>query len=195
MTFFDGPSIGARIAFYRKLNGWSMSELSTRTSGRIKSPVIANIESGRKVDISVDQLMTFASALQMSPTALLFDIRQPASQSGVRIINDDGDMTELTTVGAIRWLAGQLDELAEDAPVPPSRTSTSEILNLYQNLDAAHAEYSRLLFETSGADPNELKKSEAASREYHHQVAALRQLGGEKHDIKARLKRLGVEVE
>lgn len=76
MTTFDGPEIGRRITAYRKLNGWTMQELATQTEG-VSKEVIANVESGRRNDLTVRQLMDIAAALQVTPLALMFDLERP----------------------------------------------------------------------------------------------------------------------
>lgn len=77
MTFFDGYTIGERIARYRKLNGWTMDELVERTEGAIGKSVIANLETRRRQDITVAQLMALSEALGVPPVALLLPLERP----------------------------------------------------------------------------------------------------------------------
>lgn len=86
MSFFDGPAIGKRVTRYRKMNGWTMEELADRTSAdiaKIGKGVIANIETGRKVDVSVGQLISLASALSIPPVALMIDLEDMSDGQGV----------------------------------------------------------------------------------------------------------------
>lgn len=77
MAFFDGPDIGKRVAHYRRLNGWTMDELVANVGGAIGKSVIANLETGRRQDVTVSQLMALADALGVPPVALLLPVEQP----------------------------------------------------------------------------------------------------------------------
>lgn len=74
MTSVDGPTIGRRVAAYRRLNGWTMDELAQRTDGRVGKSVIANVETGRKHDLSVSQLVAIADGLGLPAVALMTDL-------------------------------------------------------------------------------------------------------------------------
>lgn len=65
--------IGARIASYRRLAGFEKAaDLADAIANeRITTSVIQNIESGRKSDISVTQLIEIAYAIGVSPVMLL----------------------------------------------------------------------------------------------------------------------------
>lgn len=124
MTNFDGPAIGARITRYRKMNGWSMAELADRTLTPINQPVIANIENGRKKDLSVEQLLDLAGALEVSPAALLFDIERPSDDSGLQIRRGVGRSRSTTIWQAMNWVGGN-PQMLDDASPPASRATAS----------------------------------------------------------------------
>jgi len=192
MTSFDGPTLGARIGEYRRMNGWSQSELAHRTKGRIKAPVIANIESGRKVDISVDQLIVFAEALQVSPSALLFDIRTPAAPSGIEMIDESGSLHKYDVTDALRWMAGPVGLQDEDGLAPKSRIFTEEVLSLYADLDDAFARHWRNIGELSqlsmSDDPITVRLTEVFTGEMEAATATMA-------SVHQRLKQLGVNVD
>lgn len=197
MSAFDGPTIGARVSLYRKMNGWSMNELAARTSNRIKSPVIANIEAGRKVDVSVEQLMIFASALQVSPTALLFDIIEPASPSGVELVDESGDRHDFTVMNAVWWMSGAMQFHVEDDPAPASLVFTAEVLDLFRRIDEANELFARRLADAtrvSQPSDNGLAAPETEiEREWFRSEMA--RAKDSVHASMHRLKQLGVKID
>ena len=197
MSAFDGPTIGARVSHYRKMNGWSMNELATRTLNRIKSPVIANIEAGRKVDVSVEQLMIFASALQVSPTALLFDISEPASPSGVALVDESGDLHEFTVMESVWWLSGAMQFQVEDDPAPASLTFTAEVLDLFRRIDEANELYARRLADATRVSPpsDDGLAGPEAETEREWLRSELARAKDSVHASMQRLKQLGVKVD
>jgi len=116
MTPFDGKTIGRRVASYRRMNGWTMDELAERTGGVIGRSVIANIETGRKQDITVSQLVTLASGLGLPVIALMTDIGAMKDQS--------------ESVGSVSRLTGVTDP----APDNPAALHVSEVLAAYREL-------------------------------------------------------------
>ncbi len=62
---FDGATIGQRITRVRTMNGQTMKDLEVLSKGAVKRDVLANIESGRKKEISVQQLIDIALALDV----------------------------------------------------------------------------------------------------------------------------------
>jgi len=68
---------GGRLSEYRRLAGLSAQELSDRLGGSLSRAVIANIESGRKTDITIDQLLEISWALGVPPVALALPIDRP----------------------------------------------------------------------------------------------------------------------
>lgn len=77
MTQRPSHNIGARVARYRKMAGLSARELSNKIGGEISRGVIANIESGRKTDVTIDQLIALAWALDVPPVALALPLEEP----------------------------------------------------------------------------------------------------------------------
>jgi transcriptional regulator with XRE-family HTH domain len=76
--------IGRRIARYRTLNGWSARQLAQNTDGVLSRDTIANIENGRRDDLTLRQFLSIALALRVPPIALLIDLEHPFAPSAIR---------------------------------------------------------------------------------------------------------------
>lgn len=77
MTIRASDQIGKRIADYRRLAGLSARELAERAGTGLTRGVIANLESGRKSDLTVDQLLAISATLGVPPMALALPIDRP----------------------------------------------------------------------------------------------------------------------
>lgn len=75
------PSIGNNIARYRKAEGLSAAELADKAGEGLTRSVLANLENGRKDDVTVKQLMALANALRVPPAFLVADLFDPGSPS------------------------------------------------------------------------------------------------------------------
>lgn len=107
MNNLDFGDIGARVAAYRKMNGWSGDDLVERAGHGISRAVLANIETGRKRDLSVVHLFALARALQVPPAVLLFDVTKPFEPTTLKR-NADGSGDDYMTVWmALEWMSGQ----------------------------------------------------------------------------------------
>jgi transcriptional regulator with XRE-family HTH domain len=76
--------IGRRIARYRKLNRWSARQLAENTDGAVSRDTIANLENGRRTDMTVRQFLAIALALRVPPAALLTDLEHPLEPTDLR---------------------------------------------------------------------------------------------------------------
>lgn len=68
-------NVGERIAHYRKMVGMSAQALADAAG--LTRAIITNIESGRRSDPTVSQLIAIAATLGVSPADLVFDLRDP----------------------------------------------------------------------------------------------------------------------
>jgi transcriptional regulator with XRE-family HTH domain len=108
----DVGDIGARIARYRKMNHWSARQLADHTDGTVSRDTIANIENGRRTDITVRQFLALALALRVPPAALLTDLEHPFEPSTIHFPGtipaplDDA----APAIAIARWLNGQTDD-------------------------------------------------------------------------------------
>ena len=77
---FVEDSLGGRIAAFRKARGFSSTDQLAAAigDGKMSGPVLRNIESGRKGDLSVSQLLNIAWALKVSPLLILAPLGRPS---------------------------------------------------------------------------------------------------------------------
>lgn len=73
--------LGINIARYRKAEGLSAAELAELAGEGLSRSVIANLESGRKDDVSVKQLIALSNALRVMPPLLVADLFNPGGES------------------------------------------------------------------------------------------------------------------
>jgi transcriptional regulator with XRE-family HTH domain len=95
--------IGQRIAEYRRRARITADQLAARTKQlgyEVTRSSIANIESGRRDVVTVQQITVIAMALDTSPVLLLFDPTQPETQ----LLPDD----TVSGIEASEWWSGNL---------------------------------------------------------------------------------------
>lgn len=100
--------------------------------------VIANIESGRKTDVTVDQLLALAWVLDVPPVALALPLREPFKH--VEIVRTDDASERLTALQLVDWflerpLVGWLPKRAN-----PGRALSTAILERLRAYSTANAE-------------------------------------------------------
>ena len=100
--------IGQRIKELRRRRGYrSTTELAEQIpGGNVTAAVLENIESGRKADLSVSQLLNIARALRVPPTYLLADITTPTSSLDLPNLSDD--FAEMSAGEFEAWFSGTL---------------------------------------------------------------------------------------
>jgi transcriptional regulator with XRE-family HTH domain len=105
MTDALDDSIGRRIAKYRRIAGIDTAkELAARIgSEKITASVIQNIESGRKADLSVSQLLNISRGLEVSPVQLLASIDRPFDR--VDLIGLSPSMAAMTGLELDSWIS------------------------------------------------------------------------------------------
>ena len=111
-----GDPIGRRIAHYRRAAGIrSTEELAARIGNpRITDSVLRNIETGRKADVTVSQLVDIAWALRVPLTVLLVPMERPLDP--VDLPNVSAGVQSLT--------AGQFDAWASALGAEPATEPT-----------------------------------------------------------------------
>ncbi|MEV7631988.1 helix-turn-helix transcriptional regulator [Microbacterium sp. NPDC089318] len=79
MATANEPSVvGRRLSTVRKARGLSAAQLADLIpGGTVSKTVITNVESGRKRDLTVKELVLVAHALNVSPVFLIVDPRSP----------------------------------------------------------------------------------------------------------------------
>jgi transcriptional regulator with XRE-family HTH domain len=97
--------IGQRIAEYRRLAGLSARDLAEAAGMGLTRGVVANIESGRKSDISVDQLIAIAFVLGIPPVALALPLSTPFHK--VRLADSMVKSSNVPTWVAVKMFVGE----------------------------------------------------------------------------------------
>ena len=121
MSEKPSEGIGERLAKYRRLAGLSARELAERAGLGVSRGVIANIESGRKHDVTVDQLIALSAVLGIPPAALALPLDEPfryVRLTGQSTFDDERISTRASD--AVRWFNG-----ARHTPGPPQVTSST----------------------------------------------------------------------
>ena len=134
--------IGQRIKELRRRRGYrSTTELAERVlGGNVTAAVLENIESGRKADLSVSQLLNIARALRVTPAYLLADITTPGSSLDLPNLSDD--FAEMTTGEFEAWFSGILGGDYR-SPDPDERLDLLQ-LDAYRTLTRLHREAIRI---------------------------------------------------
>jgi transcriptional regulator with XRE-family HTH domain len=97
--------IGRRLAQYRRLSGLSAQELSDKIGGMLSRSVIANIENGRKTDLTVDQLIALSWALDVPPVALALPLDEP--YRFIRIVDSEDVLVAERAFFSVMWFIDQ----------------------------------------------------------------------------------------
>ena len=105
MTEALEQGIGQRIAGYRKVAGLKTAKdlADAIPNPKVTASVIQNIESGRKSDISVSQLLDISKALGISPLFLIVRIGSPFAK--VDLANVGDDVANMTSAEVDRWFS------------------------------------------------------------------------------------------
>lgn len=150
---FRSPSdvLGERIRESRRRRGWTSRQLAERCMAmglpRLTPSVMANIESGRpdadgrrRRDITVDELLAIAYALDVPPSHLLLPGRPASGTTAVVAVTETCHIDDPTAL--LRWIRG-------DAPLPGSdaRAYIAAALDHAPDAGQALADYARTLVE------------------------------------------------
>lgn len=104
MSQRPSEGIGERVAKYRKLAGLSARELGEKAGYGLTRGVIANIESGRKTDITVDQLIALSETLGVPPVVLALPLEKP--YAFIRTTEGLSQATRKRAYYAMDWFMG-----------------------------------------------------------------------------------------
>ncbi|TFC85799.1 XRE family transcriptional regulator [Cryobacterium sp. TmT2-59] len=96
--------IGRRVAGYRRAAGFKTAEelAAAIANPAITKSTIQNVESGRKADLSVMQLLDISKALGIPPVALVVPINQPFDRA--RIPGASEAVSQMTNWELVEWL-------------------------------------------------------------------------------------------
>lgn len=103
--------IGRRIAHYRKALGFSNAkDLAEKIDNpKISHAVISNIESGRRSDPSISEVVEIARGLGISPLFLLAPVMRPSAS--IDLANTSAQITQTSSEEFLRWFMLESSEL------------------------------------------------------------------------------------
>ncbi|WP_147305313.1 helix-turn-helix transcriptional regulator [Subtercola boreus] len=107
---YSRTPIGTRLAFYRKMAGFRTPQALADAipSSAITRSTVVNIEVGRKKDPSYSEVMLIASALDISPLALMVDFENPWSPIDVEgMARPYGGVTSVEYVSMVQVLQSE----------------------------------------------------------------------------------------
>lgn len=102
----DIAQIGRLVAYYRGVERLSARQLAEKAGNGLTQSVIANLESGRKRDLTTKQLLAVAFVLGVTPADLLFDLRHPYDEVEIATTSD-GEPVTVAAWLARRWFGGE----------------------------------------------------------------------------------------
>lgn len=143
MTDFRSESgLGSRIKLARRQRGYRTTrELADAIpGGNITSAILENVESGRKADISVSQLLNIARALGVPVSMLLVPIGNPDAPLDLPNLSDD--VRGMTVAEFDSWLAAVPS--SSYRPTLAAERMDIEILNTVRELGTLRRELERL---------------------------------------------------
>ena len=138
MSERPSKGIGKRVVKYRKLAGISARELSERIGGELSRGVIANIESGRKTDVTIDQLVALAWALDVPPVVLALPVDEPLKF--VQMFQGPKVAQAIRSSSAVSWFNADANASRFNSPAGPGTVLAQALLkaiNEYEWADAA----------------------------------------------------------
>ncbi|MGK0715029.1 helix-turn-helix domain-containing protein [Leucobacter sp. W1153] len=124
-------ALGLNIARYRKAEGLSAAEVADRAGEGLSRSIIANLENGRKNDLSLRQLISVAKVLRVPPVALAVDLFAPGESApypmpglelpifNTQTFEIEPTRTPTRNVDFLRWFSGEsffTEEPSDGAP-------------------------------------------------------------------------------
>lgn len=177
MSIQPSEGIGKRLARYRKISGLSARELAEQAGYGLTRGVIANIESGRKTDITVNQLIALSSCLGITPVALALPIDQP--YRWLRLSDSESAMRSIRVAAAIDWFQDL------DSAWARGRVNESQGAEIATNSVVAIREHHRQIYRILRLKTR-VKSGESAA-------SALEEAFEELEAMESRLQRLGID--
>ena len=182
------PTIGKRIAQYRKFGKiGTAADLAARIPNpKVTASVIQNIESGRKADLSVSQLLDIAMGLGVSPLVLLVPVDTPFQRVDLPGVGDD--VSSLTVHQFDRWLTIPAVSTAFETPEQASTrilvTYIRKLIDAVEDWKIASAspDFDAVPIEFENADP----EGNPYTDTHDPAQGAWMRLGAAEHDVKAK---------
>jgi hypothetical protein len=158
-------SIGARIRATRRQRGYRTTNdlASVMPGSNITAAILENIESGRKAELSISQLLNIARALAIPPSFLLAPMTTPDAKLDLPNLGDA--FTDMNAAQFDSWLAA-IPTSGYRSTVAAERTDIDQ-LNALRDLQtqrrAARRLSALLQIESDAGDP-ELETAAPATR-------------------------------
>ncbi|PPH30518.1 helix-turn-helix domain-containing protein [Rathayibacter sp. AY1F9] len=200
------PTIGRTVARYRKLAKLSGEALAIAAGEGLTRSIVANLENGRKRDLTVMQWIAIARVLDVPPSALLVDYETPNaapdfalparramvwdSRTGIGAERDQ----PVVMAAALTWLHGESRGDERDRPASAASYGLLQTINSWRR---AQARLVRTVLDIrsereSGAEDDELAElSEICSGEADGVADWLRIMERYGADISGEMKALG----
>jgi transcriptional regulator with XRE-family HTH domain len=181
--------IGRRIALYRKRSKLSAEELSSRVGRGLTRSILANLESGRKQDLTVSQLIGISAVLGLRPIDLIFDLSEPNER--ISLTDGASSLTASTWLVA-EWFSSrlptsQLDAESDGEPVElENEGENAGLLEMLRRRWGLHYELEPLLplrDEDAYSDPG-----------LNRMVARRQQIQSELWELERNLRAAGVKL-
>lgn len=140
--FRSETSIGVRIRLARRERGYrTTADLAEAIpGGKVTEAILENIESGRKADISITQLLNIARGLNVPVSMLLAPMGTPDSKLDLPNLSED--FAEMTATEFDCWLSAV--PASSYRPRLASERADVEILNSVRELGTLRRELNRL---------------------------------------------------
>lgn len=194
--------LGRNLARFRREAKLSAEEVAARAGNGLTRSVIANLENGRKEDVTVGQLLALAFAVGVSPAYLVFDLYDPYGTTQIPVA--EGEPVEIQTWLAFDWF-GARRSITETQPVANGEVVNPEVsgehmwLISYQlrlrgsNLQALTAHEERLA--ALRKDPLASEPHEFVGYDLDHIRSRIREFRAELYEIDGTLRKLGVQID
>lgn len=165
MTRRASSGLGERLATYRRAAGLSAAQLSAMTNGEISRSVIANIENGRRADITVDQMLALAWALEIPPVALVLPIDDPLGP-----VEIPGEPAPQLIMNTVWWFMGSASFRGRREKAPAAVIARA-VLRVAEEL--AYAQSLLRTRETQNADQDVIADARKLLAETQREARAL----------------------
>jgi transcriptional regulator with XRE-family HTH domain len=140
--FRSENTIGARIRLARRERGYrTTAELANAIpGGNVTEAILENIESGRKPDFSISQLLNIARGLNVPVSMLLAPMGRPDAHLDLSNLSDD--FNDMTAAEFDSWLSAT--PASSYRPRLAPERADIEILNSVRELGTLRREHDRL---------------------------------------------------
>ncbi|SEB09072.1 helix-turn-helix domain-containing protein [Leifsonia sp. 21MFCrub1.1] len=178
--FRSEPNVGARIKLARRERGYRTTRdlAEAVPGGNITSAILENIESGRKADISVSQLLNIARALNVPPSYLLAPIGNP--NSTLDLPNLSSDFDGMTAAEFDCWLSAT--PASSYRPRLAAERTDINVLATLRELGSLRRELERLhivlAVQSSSGDPDVVEGNAEIQRRIDGIEAEARRVAG-----------------